>query len=227
MNAPRPIRLLLVEDHVLFRTALIHLLQSEPGFELAGEAQSGPEAVQQATTVRPDVILMDLRLPAMDGLEATRRIIAVWPEARIVILTASESDDTLFEAIRSGAQGYLLKDVDAESLFQTVKAVARGEASLPGPLAAKVLAEFARPAGRAPVGSPGQRLSRREQEILGFVAEGKSNKEIAAALAIAENTVKSHLKSILAKLHLENRVQAATYALRQGHRNKPPNKTNG
>jgi DNA-binding NarL/FixJ family response regulator len=226
MNAPRPIRVLLVEDHVLFRTALIHLLRSEPGFELAGEAGNGREAVQQATTVRPDVILMDLRLPEMDGLEATRRITAVWPEARIVILTASESDDALFEAIRSGAKGYLLKDVDAETFFQTVRAVVRGEASLSGPLAAKVLAEFARPARLAPAGSPGQRLSPREKEILGFVGEGKSNKEIAAALAMAENTVKSHLKSILAKLHLENRVQAATYALRQGHP-KPPNKTNG
>ena len=226
MNAPRPIRVLLVEDHVLFRTALIHLFQSDPGFELAGEAGNGREALQQATGVRPDVILMDLRLPDMDGLEATRRIIAVWPEARIVILTASESDDALFEAIRSGAQGYLLKDVDAEIFFQTVRAVARGEASLPGPLAAKVLAEFARPAGRAPAGSPGQRLSPRETEILGFVAEGKSNKEIAAVLTLTENTVKSHLKNILAKLQLENRVQAATYALRHGHRNKPPTKTN-
>jgi len=227
MNAPRPIRVLLVEDQVLFRTALIHLLQSDPGFELAGEAGNGREALQQATAVRPDVILMDLRLPEMDGLEATRRIIAMWPEARIVILTASESDDALFEAIRSGAHGYLLKDVDAAIFFQTVRAVARGEASLSGPLAAKVLAEFARPAARAPRGNPGERLSPRETEILGFLAQGKSNKEIAAALTLTENTVKSHLKSILAKLHVENRVQAATYALRHGHRNKPPNKTNG
>jgi len=169
---------------------------------------------------------MDLRLPEMDGLEATRRIIAMWPEARIVILTASESDDALFEAIRSGAHGYLLKDVDAAIFFQTVRAVARGEASLSGPLAAKVLAEFARPAARAPRGNPGERLSPRETEILGFLAQGKSNKEIAAALTLTENTVKSHLKSILAKLQLENRVQAATYALRHGHGNKPPTKTN-
>jgi len=225
MTVPQPIRVLVVEDHLLFRKALIQLLRSEPGFEVASEAGNGREALQQATALRPDVILMDIGLPEMDGLEATRRIKAVWPEARILILTASESDAALFEAIRCGAQGYLLKEIDAETFYRTVRAVARGEAYLPGPLAAKVLAEFARPATLGPPdGRPAPRLNPREMEVLELVTQGKSNKEIAAALDIAENTVKNHLKNILEKLHLENRVQAATFAIREGLLNKPPKK---
>ncbi len=216
MPAARPIRVLVVDDHALFRKAVIQLLCSAPDLALAGEAGSGLEAIQQATALRPDVILLDLRMPEMDGLEATRRIKAVCPDARIVILTASTSDDSLFEALRSGAQGYLLKDVDPEIFFQTVQAVARGEASLPGPLAAKVLAEFARPAGRSPNNGAGPALNPREQEFLALVAHGKTNKEIATALGIAERTVKNHVKYLLEKLGLENRVQVATYAVRTG-----------
>ena len=226
MTGPHPIRVLLVEDHALFRRAVARLLVTEPDFEIVGEAGSGPEAVQQATTVRPDVILMDLRLPGMDGLEATRRIKAILPDARIVILTASDADDTLFEAIRSGAQGYLLKEVDAETFFRTVRAVARGEAYLPGPQAAKVLSEFARSGGQDPRDSPRPRLSPREEEVLGLVVQGKSNKEIAATISVAENTVKNYLKNILEKLRLENRVQAATYALQTGLFPKPPEQNN-
>jgi DNA-binding NarL/FixJ family response regulator len=223
MTGQRPIRVLLVEDHALFRKAVAQLLRTQPDFELVGEAESGPEALQQATAVMPDVILMDIRLPEMDGLEATRRVKALHPNVRIVILTASDADDTLFEAIRSGAQGYLLKEVDAETFFRTVRAVARGEAYLPGPLAAKVLAEIARPAGQASLGSPGPpRLSPREETVLELVAQGKTNKEIASAVSLAENTVKNHLRNILEKLHLENRVQAATYALRKGLTSEPP-----
>lgn len=224
MTGPRRIRVLVVEDHVLFRKALVHLLQSEPDFELVGEAGNGQEAVQQAAALQPDVILMDLRLPEMDGLEATRRIKAARPDARIVILTASDSPEALFEAIRSGAQGYLLKEVDAETFYRTVRTVAGGEAYLPGPLAAKVLAEFARPP--APQDRSAPRLNPREIQILEYVSDGKTNKEIAGALAITENTVKNHLKSILEKLQLGNRVQAATYALREGLIRKPPQTRN-
>lgn len=225
MTGQRPIRVLLVEDHALFRKAVAQLLRSEPDVELAGEAANGPEAIRQAVAGNPDIILMDIALPEMDGLETTRRIKALLPETRVVMLTASDADDMLFEALRSGAQGYLLKEVDAETLIRTVRAVMRGEAYLPGPLAAKVLAEFARPASR-PVGdSPSPALSPREEAVLEHVAHGKSNKEIAAVLGVAENTVRNHLRHILRKLHLANRVQAATYALRQGIADKPP-KTN-
>ena len=225
MTGQRPIRVLLVEDHALFRKAVAQLLRSEPDVELAGEAANGPEAIRQAVAGNPDIILMDNALPEMDGLETTRRIKALLPETRVVMLTASDADDMLFEALRSGAQGYLLKEVDAETLIRTVRAVGKGEAYLPGPLAAKVLAEFARPASR-PVGdSPSPVLSPREEAVLEHVAHGKSNKEIAAVLGVAENTVRNHLRHILRKLHLANRVQAATYALRQGLADKPP-KTN-
>jgi DNA-binding NarL/FixJ family response regulator len=217
MTDPRRIRVLVVEDHVLFRKALIQLLRSGPDFEVAGEAGNGREALQQATALRPDVTLMDLGLPEMDGLEATRRIKAAWPEARIVILTASDADEMLFEAIRSGAQGYLLKEVDAETFHRTLRAVARGEAYLPGSLAAKVLAEFARPAGTGgAAGRNASLLSLREEEVLENIALGKTNKEIAAILGIAENTVRNHLRHILKKLHLTNRVQVAAYAVRMG-----------
>jgi DNA-binding NarL/FixJ family response regulator len=225
MSGQRPIRILLVEDHALFRKAVALLLRSEADFALVGEAASGPEAVRQAVAVNPDVILMDIALPEMDGIEATRRIKALLPEARIVMLTATDADETLFEAVRSGAQGYLLKEVEAETLIQTVRAVMRGEAYLPGPLAAKMLAEFARPASRTVADSPSPVLSPREEAVLEHVAHGKSNKEIAAVLGVAENTVRNHLRHILRKLHLANRVQAATYALRQRIADKPP-KTN-
>jgi DNA-binding NarL/FixJ family response regulator len=153
----------------------------------------------------------------MDGLEATRRINAELPYVRIVILTVSESDQSLLDAIKSGAQGYLLKNVQPQALLGTLGGVVRGEASISGPMAARLLQDLARDSrpAAAPPPSPAARLTQREQEVLGLVAHGKSNKEIASALDIAENTVKNHLKNILEKLHLENRVQAATFALRQ------------
>ncbi len=221
MTGQRPIRVLLVEDHALFRKAVAQLLRSEPDVELAGEAANGPEAIRQAVAGTPDIILMDIALPEMDGLETTRRIKALLPETRVVMLTASDADDMLFEALRSGAQGYLLKEVDAETLIRTVRAVMRGEAYLPGPLAAKVLEALSRPPVRAPLGDSEPLLSPREEEILALVAQGRSNKEIAAIVSVAENTVKNHLKNVLEKLHLENRVQAATYALQKGLIPKP------
>jgi DNA-binding NarL/FixJ family response regulator len=210
-----PIRVLLADDHALFRKGVADLLSGEDDFELVGEADDGAKAVEMAREMMPDVILMDISMPGMDGLEATRRIKAEIPYVRIVILTVSESENTLFDAIKSGAQGYLLKNVQPQSLLETLNGVVRGEASISGAMAARLLHDLARePRPTAPPPRP-PRLTQREQEVLGLVAQGKSNKEIASSLSIAENTVKNHLKNILEKLHLENRVQAAAFALRQ------------
>ena len=211
-----PIRVLLVDDHALFRKGVADLLSSEPGFELVGEAGDGIGAVEMARELMPDVILMDISMPGIDGLEATRRIKAEMPYVRIIILTVSESDQSLFEAIKSGAQGYLLKSVQPQALLDTLSGVFRGEASISGAMAARLLQDLARESRPvSPPPAPPARLTQREQEVLRLVSQGKSNKEIASALNIAENTVKNHLKNILEKLHLENRVQAATFALRR------------
>jgi two-component system nitrate/nitrite response regulator NarL len=211
-----PIRVLLVDDHALFRKGVAELLSTEPDFELVGEAGDGIRAVEMARELMPDVILMDISMPGIDGLEATRRIKAEIPYVRIIILTVSESDHSLFDAIKSGAQGYLLKNVQPEALLETLNGVVRGEASISGAMAARLLQDLARESRPAsPPPAPPARLTQREQEVLRLVSQGKSNKEIASALNIAENTVKNHLKNILEKLHLENRVQAATFALRR------------
>jgi DNA-binding NarL/FixJ family response regulator len=210
------IRVLLVDDHALFRKGVAALLAAERDFELVGEASDGAQALEMARELMPDVILMDISMPGMDGLEATRRIKAEIPYVRIVILTVSDSDRALVEAVKSGAQGYLLKTVEPRALLHTLAGVVRGEASISRTMAARLLEDLARDSRpKAPPPTPAATLTQREQEVLGLVAQGKSNKEIAAALGIAENTVKNHLKNILEKLHLENRVQAATFALRQ------------
>ena len=225
MTDPLPIRILLVDDHSLFRKGIASLLTGEPGFEVAGEAADGLEAVARAQELMPDLILMDVYMPGMNGLEATRRIKELLPYVRIVMLTVSEEDQDLFEAIKSGAQGYLLKKIDAKALFNTLRGIAQGEASVSRAMAAKVLEEFARQTRPQPtVILPGTKLSPREKEVLELVAQGKSNKEIAAALGVAENTVKSYIKNILEKLHIENRVQAATFAVREGLIEKPTKK---
>jgi DNA-binding NarL/FixJ family response regulator len=215
MNASA-IRVLLADDHALFRKGVADFLASEPDIELVGQADDGAQALEMARELMPDVVLMDVSMPRMDGLEATRRIKAELPFVRIVILTVSDSDRSLFDAVKSGAQGYLLKSVEPQALLDTIRGVVRGEASISTTMAARLLEELARDSKRTtPPGTPGARLTQREQEVVELVAQGKSNKEIAAALGIAENTVKNHLKNILEKLHLENRVQAATFALRQ------------
>jgi DNA-binding NarL/FixJ family response regulator len=216
-NATAPIRILLVDDHALFRKGVASLLAAEPGFEVIGEAGDGQQAVEQAQELMPDLILMDVNMPRVSGPEAARRIMAALPYVKIVMLTISEDDQDLFEAVRAGAQGYLLKRIEPQALFETLRGVVRGEASISRLMAARLLGEFSRQSRQAASPANGQaELTSREEEVLGFVAQGKSNKEIATALAIAENTVKNHLKNILEKLHLENRVQAATFALREG-----------
>lgn len=221
-----PIRVLLADDHALFRKGIASLLAGERGFEVVGEAGDGREALERARDLMPDVILMDIFMPGVNGLEATRRIKEALPYVKIVMLTVSEEDQNLFEAIKSGAQGYLLKKIEPQELFAMLRGVVQGDAPISRAMAGKILGEFARQARRpAPTAPAGADLSAREREVLELVTQGKSNKEIAAALAIAENTVKNHLKNILEKLHLENRVQAATFALREGLVDKPPGKS--
>ncbi|MBI4301952.1 MAG: response regulator transcription factor [Chloroflexi bacterium] len=209
--------ILLVDDHALFRQGLRKLLSSEKDIELVGEANDGKEAIDKARELVPDLVLMDIRMPGCDGLEATRIIKEEMPHVRVVMLTVSEEDADLFEAIRFGAEGYLLKTIEAQQLVELLKGVFRGEAAISRTMARKLLDEFARIAKtyQPPILIRGD-LTPREREVLQLVSNGATDKEIAAQLFISERTVKNHLHNILEKLQLHNRVQAATYALREG-----------
>lgn len=210
-------RVLVVDDHTLFRKGVVGVLTEAEGFEVVGEAGEGREALAKVKDLKPDVVVMDIYMPGgMDGLETTRRIKEAVPAAKVVILTISEEDENLFEAVKSGANGYMLKSAEPEALCQTIRGVVRGEAVLSSSMAAKILEEFARQSRRAEEGASGPRLSPKEREVLQLLTRGAVNKEIAAALNITENTVKNHMKSIMEKLHLENRVQVVAYALREG-----------
>jgi DNA-binding NarL/FixJ family response regulator len=207
----RAIRLLLVDDQTLFREGLRTLLSSQPDLEVVGEAGDGEQALHQAASLRPDVVLMDLRMPLLDGVAATRRLRIVQPECRVVALTTFDDDEYVFDALRAGAVGYLLKDVSSPRLFEAIRAAARGESFLQPSVAAKVVAEFARLPGLAPVPLV-EPLSDRERQVLRLVAEGATNREIAARLCIAPGTVKNHVTSILGKLGVSDRTQAALKA---------------
>jgi RNA polymerase sigma factor (sigma-70 family) len=211
-----PIRLLLADDHTLFRKGLAGLLEKEPGFEVIGEAQDGAEAIRKAQADKPDLVLMDIHMPGVNGLEATRQITNALPATRVVMLTISEEDKDLFEAIKCGAHGYLSKKVEPEKLRELIEGVFRGEAPLSGATAARILKEFAAQASKDSETTAVSDLTPREKEVLQLLAAGLTNKEIGMRLDIAENTVKNHLKNILAKLHLQNRVQAATLAIQKG-----------
>jgi DNA-binding NarL/FixJ family response regulator len=211
-----PVRVLLVDDQALFREALATLLQVHREIEVVGEAGDGEQALRRAAEVAPDVVLMDLRMPVLDGIAATRRLRAEQPAVRVLALTTFDGDDEVFAALRAGAVGYLLKDVSGERLVEAVLAAARGESVLQPSVAAKVVARVARlPAGPAdrprpqPLVTP---LSERELEVLRQVAGGRSNREIAAALFLTEGTVKNHVTNVLAKLGVRDRTQAALRA---------------
>lgn len=199
------IRVLLVDDHALFRKGVAELLTSERDFQLVGEAGDGAEALEMARDLMPDVVLMDLSMPRMDGLEATRRIKAEIPCVRVVVLSVSNGERSSCGSVKSGAHGYLSKSVKPQALLDTVRRVARGEACLSQAMAARLLEELA--------GAPG--LAPREREVLGLVAQGKSHGQVAAALGIAESVVTNILKNILEKLHRNHRVQSAGSAPRQ------------
>jgi len=210
-------RVLIADDHPLFRDGLRSLLEAR-GIEVVGEARNGREATDQARRLTPDVVLMDLAMPEVNGLAATRLISAELPAIKVVILTASEDDADLFEAIKSGAQGYLFKNLDSAEFFRLLEGVAHGEPALTPGLARKLLGEFARPAPapRTPVEPPSE-LTEREREVLDLLIQGvTTNRELAERLVVTENTVKYHLRNILDKLHVQNRAQVVAYAVRQG-----------
>ena len=214
---------LLVDDHALFREGLMALLASHDGIEVVGEASDGAEAVAKARELLPDLVLMDIRMPHMSGLEATRLIKQEMPHTRVVFLTVSEDDQDLTEAIKVGGEGYLLKTLRSRELFEALQGVLRGEAPISRTMAGKLLREFGQMARRQEQAVPPREvLTRREAEVLQLLSEGASNKAIALRLCISERTVKNHVHNILEKLQLESRVQAATYALRQGLLEHPP-----
>jgi DNA-binding NarL/FixJ family response regulator len=209
------IRVLIADDHNLFRQGLISLMRTrEDLIEVVGEAEDGLEAIRMAELYQPDVILMDIYMPHVDGLQATREIRARFPKIAVVMLTSSESDEHLYEAVRLGASGYLLKSLDADELFNMISGVIQGEAAMTKAMASRLLKGIARHSSGS--GSEAEQLTEREIVVLRQVAMGKSNAEIAEDLTISINTVKSHLKSILAKLQLDNRTQAAAYAVNTG-----------
>jgi DNA-binding NarL/FixJ family response regulator len=211
-----PLRVLLVDDHLLFRKGLARLLDGQTDFEVVGEAQDGQEALEMAPQLEPDLVLMDIRMPASDSFEATRRIKANLPQARVVILTVSDDPEDLTAAIRSGADGYLLKDMLPESLFQQLRGLAAGEAPLSRAMTGRLFQELARRGQSASCPVPSATLSPREGQVLAFVVDGYSNREIAAELGIAHNTVKNHVRTILRKMGARNRAHAAALAVSQG-----------
>ena len=208
-----PIRVLIVDDHEIVRKGIRALLATKKDIQVVGEAGDGAEAVTQAQALHPDVILMDLMMPKMDGIQATREITASLPETRVLVLTSFAADAQVFPAIKAGALGYLLKDSSPQELVQAIRQVHQGEPSLDATVARKVLAELSSPPAQPLTPDP---LTARELEILRQIAQGKSNKEIAGTLVISEETVHAHVSNILGKLHLASRTQAALYALKEG-----------
>lgn len=218
---PEPIRLLLVDDQRLIREGLRTLLELEADLEVAGEANNGKEALEMFPTLQPDVVLMDIRMPEMDGVQATRELCARHAGARVIILTTFDDDEYVFEGLRAGALGYLLKDVSGDELSEAIRTVARGGALIQPSITRKVLAEFSRLRG-APGGEKDRQeeliepLSEREQEILRLLGQGLTNRQIADRLYLAEGTVKNYVSGILQKLGVQDRTQAALRAQEMG-----------
>jgi DNA-binding NarL/FixJ family response regulator len=213
-----PLRLLLVDDHALFREGLISLLSHQDDFTIVGEAEDAESALAQAHALEPDIVLMDIQLPGEDGVIATQRLKIEMPAVTVVMLTVHDDTQTLFEAIKAGAQGYLVKNVRSRELLEQLRGLARGEAAISRRMAARVLEETR---GQTEALGPEEELTAREMEVLELVAARLSNAEIAQRLVVSEHTVKNHMKSILSKLHLRNRHQAAAYGVAHGWLPRP------
>jgi DNA-binding NarL/FixJ family response regulator len=217
------IRVLLADDQEIIRTGLTIILNHQPDLEVIGQAADGPQVVEMAHALRPDVILMDIKMPALNGIQATRQIVSDLPKTQIIILTTYDTDDWVFDGIRAGAIGYLLKDAVGDALAEAVRGAMRGESQIDPGVARKVLREFQlltsdrkaapKPADDEP---PLEQLTEREEDVLKLLAAGLSNKDIAAQLALSEGTVKNHISVILNKLHANDRTQAVLTALRRG-----------
>jgi len=212
------IRVLLADDHALFREGLAGIIAAQPDFEVVGEASDGLEALVKAREVVPDLILMDIGMPGCDGLEATWRIKKELPAVTIVMLTVRDEEEKLFEAIKSGAQGYLLKNIRSQAMLEMLRGAMRGEAAITPLLAGRMLEEFRRLSQQAPGVSAKEivALTQREQKVLSLVAEGAAYKEITEEWFVSLHTVKSHMRNILAKLHVSSRYEAARYARHKG-----------
>ncbi|MBI4215881.1 MAG: response regulator transcription factor [Chloroflexi bacterium] len=208
-------KVLLADDHALFRAGLASLLTAW-GLKVVGQASNGNEVIAKARELQPDLVFMDINMPRPNGLEATRAIKAQFPEMKVIILTVSDDDQDLFEAIKSGAEGYLLKNLREEEFADLVSRVDRGEPILSPGLAKKLLQEFSRLKGEKQLSEAGAWLTEREREVLEQIARGATNKEIAAKLFISENTVNYHMKNILSKLHLRNRAEVVGWAIQHG-----------
>ena len=211
---PETIRILVTDDHAVVREGLRTLIGTEPGMDVVGEAADGIEAVQQACELNPDVILLDMVMPRMGGLEAIQEIKSQCPEAHILVLTSFSDDETVFPAIKAGALGYLLKNTSPDRLLSAIRDVHQGIPSISSDIATKLMRELQRTSDLPPTKEP---LTEREMDVLKLVARGLTNQEIAKNLVIAEGTVRTHVSNILSKLHLANRTQAALYALREGY----------
>ncbi|MBI2858608.1 MAG: response regulator transcription factor [Chloroflexi bacterium] len=204
-------KVLLVDDHILVRKGIAALLSTR-NIEIAGEASSGVEAVEKAASLQPDLVIMDIKMPGKSGLEALREIKSILPKTKIVMLTVSEEDDDLFEAMRSGADGYMLKNLKAEEFFGLLSALEKGEKAITPALASRLISEFV----RQPTPAAPEQLTPREIEVLNLVAAGEPNRVIARRLQVSENTIKFHLRNVMDKLQLRNRTQLAAYAINKG-----------
>jgi DNA-binding NarL/FixJ family response regulator len=211
------LRVLIADDHALFRRGLEMVLDTEPDIEVVGEAHDGDQAVERATELMPDVVLMDVRMPRRSGIEATQKIKEQLPHVKILVLTNSDEEADLYDSIKAGASGYLLKEISSDEVADSIRSVVEGHSRISPAMASKLLSEFQamtkREDDRQPLAPP--RLTERELEVLGLVAQGKGNRDIAGELFISENTVKNHIRNILEKLQLHSRMEAVIYAVRE------------